>query len=106
MATAGDVGRPKAALMSSFPQLAGPLSELNELWWYEGGTSKRRSCAITQVLGALEPRSSCQRRVNEFNRWISARPEKFIVCFGHCMFWEMFTKEAKMKNCDVLVRYW
>ncbi len=68
-----------------------------------GGGSGSRNCAIQKTIGSLEPKAHCQRRVTELGKWLSSRPEKFIVLIGHCSFWHEFRgkTEKKMANGEM-----
>lgn len=43
--TCGDIGHPASVLCKRFPELAGPLGALPELWWYAGKPGKP-NCAL------------------------------------------------------------
>lgn len=55
--TSGDIGRPASVLMQEFPMLAGPLSELPEVWWHYDEEIYPND-ALKKVFAATEPKSA------------------------------------------------
>ncbi len=49
-----------------------------------------------------------QKRVGELARWLSSRPEKFIILIGHCAFWHEFRgkTEKRMGNGEMRCMRW
>ena len=46
-------------------------------------------------------------RTEKFKRWLDARPEQFIIAFGHSNFWKAFSKEKKaLDNCEFIAMKW
>jgi hypothetical protein len=46
-------------------------------------------------------------RVAEFTRWLHARPEQFIIAFGHSIFWKHFANQRTcLKNCEYVAMWW
>lgn len=46
-----------------------------------------------------------QRRVGQFNAWLSRQPEKIVVAYGHSIFWRDFmlthaARREKLRNCE------
>lgn len=101
----GDIGRPPNELAKQFPQLEPELSGLPAHWWYREG--KATNCALTFRFEAAESKAVCLRRVAEFKRWLEARPESFIVAFGHSVFWRHFLHEPRrMRNGELFALHW
>lgn len=55
--TSGDIGRPTSVLMREYPELAGPLSALPEIWWYHDEETHPND-ALNKVFAATEPKSA------------------------------------------------
>ncbi|GAX75955.1 hypothetical protein CEUSTIGMA_g3398.t1 [Chlamydomonas eustigma] len=104
--TAGDVGSSTSCLSEDFPMLSGPLSKIPEQWWYQA--PKKANCAHLKELNSLEPKESRQKRVSELTRWLSSRPERFIIMIGHSSFWHEFRgrAEKRMNNGEMRCMRW
>jgi len=100
--TPGDIGRPRSVLMEEFPLLAGPLSEIPEIWWYRN--EKHPNCALAGEFRGTETKNQFKGRVEIVKNWMADRSEKLFVAFGHSMFWKEFMgshRSSHLKNCEV-----
>eukprot|EP00955_Chlamydomonas_euryale_P037762 350874-Chlamydomonas_euryale.AAC.7 len=103
--TAGDVGSSTSQLASEFPQMARQLAVLPETWWFQ--EPRRPNCAAAKTMNCTEPRAHQKQRVGEFARWLSRRPERFIILVGHCSFWKEFSKSNdRMRNGEMRSMRW
>ncbi|EFJ52727.1 phosphoglycerate mutase-like protein [Volvox carteri f. nagariensis] len=121
--TSGDVGRPRSALIESYPQIAEQLRKGldNERWWYEN-TIKGPNCAVSKVLNSTEPDKSAktwalvrsfevldsvrcclQARVDRFRQFVFSQSHRPIVVVGHANFFKSLTHDSHyMSNCQMM----
>ena len=84
-----DLGTPKAALLKKHPQIADwqGFEDLPEQFW----PSRSLKSAEQEVAA----------RVDEFKRWLLARPEACFALVGHSAFFQTFTAmDRKLQNCE------
>ena len=86
-----DVGRSPTELAAEFPML--DFDHLDDPWWHNGEKDHRGVPA--------EPTEHVDRRVAEFSKWISERPESSIAAVGHGEFFRRLTG-TYLKNCEVM----
>ena len=86
-----DVGRRPAVLSAEFPTLA--FDHLDEVWWHDGEKDERGV--------PVEPDHLFSQRLEEFSRWIGARPERTIVVIGHGTFFHRLTGQH-FDNCEIV----
>lgn len=99
--------QPKLNLQPKFtsPQVAHKLAQLPETWWYQ--EPRKPNCAASKTINSLESRAHQKQRVGEFARWLSKRPEKFVILIGHCSFWKEFSRTSDpMKNGEMRRMRW
>ena len=90
--------------MKDFPELAGQLAELPDVWWWS--QPGKPNCAATKQFSASEPKAHLRKRVGQFRAWLRSRPESTIVAFGHSTFWKYFLDaQDRLKNCEVTTVY-
>ena len=85
-----DQGTPKAALLQKHPQLSSWLGwdELPEQFW-----------PATSFLKTAE--QEVASRVEEFKRWLLARPETCFALVGHSAYFQAMTgMDRKLQNCE------
>lgn len=88
-----DVGRPPSLLGQDFPNLS--FGHLDEVWWHNEGDLDPRGFAC-------EPSHVFESRVEEFRRWLQARPERMIAVVGHGTFFGRLTGQY-LGNCEMAV---
>eukprot|EP00891_Asterochloris_glomerata_P006278 jgi/Astpho2/6278/Aster-03673 len=95
--TTGDIGLPTSLLRERYPQLAGGMTQLKELWWWQPGYNS----VPDKSFGRSEPKKQMKERVGKLRKWLQDRPEKVIVAFGHSSFWNEFLGGKRLRNCEV-----
>lgn len=86
-----DIGRPASVLAGEFSSLA--FGHLAEEWWPNGCTPDHRGIRF-------EPHDRFETRVEEFRRWLAARPERRIAVVGHgTFFYHLAGRE--LANCEL-----
>lgn len=85
-----DIGRPPALLAADYSHLA--FDHLAETWWHTAPDANEHGIAI-------EPLEMLLGRVDDFRRWLIARPEREIAVIGHGTFFWHLTGE-KFENCQ------
>jgi len=106
--TSGDVGRPASVLMEEFPELAGPLSAIPEVWWHYDAKSHPND-AMGQVLAGNEKTAVMVERVNGVRSWMEQSVDRSFVIVGHSIFLKEFLaggnvhkrNQTTLKNCEV-----
>ena len=101
LATSGDIGRCKGALMNEFPLLGLSLSRLpGDVWWYN--RPHHPNDAERQLFQSHEPTAKFKERVATFRHWLMSREDKTFVVFGHSTFFkELVGGNRSLKNCEV-----
>lgn len=67
----------------------------------------RARALLCRVFNKVESADCMRRRVSEFGRWLTHRPEKVVVAFGHSTFWKYFSNsKTRMRNCEVVQLWW
>jgi broad specificity phosphatase PhoE len=87
-----DVGRPPAALLRDFPELA--FEHLEEVWWHRDGEPDERGIVF-------EPEETLLERVQHFRDWLTTRPETLIAVVGHGTFFYHLTGRF-LGNCEIV----
>ncbi len=85
-----DVGRAPADLAAEFPHLT--FGHLADIWWHHGPDANEHGICI-------EPMDMLMGRVEDFRRWLMARPEREIAVIGHGTFFLHLTGE-RFENCQ------
>eukprot|EP00873_Tetraselmis_striata_P003644 jgi/Tetstr1/423908/TSEL_014531.t1 len=106
--TSGDIGRPTSVLMREYPELAGPLSALPEIWWYHDEETHPND-ALNKVFAATEPKSAMTERVDSVRKWMEQSTTGSFVLVGHSIFLKEFLAggnrhkrhQTTLKNCEV-----
>ena len=101
LATSGDIGRCKGALMNEFPLLGLSLSRLpGDVWWYN--RPHHPNDAERRLFQSHEPTAKFKERVATFRHWLMSREDKTFVVFGHSTFFkELVGGNRSLKNCEV-----
>ncbi len=85
-----DMGRSPRLLAEEFPDLT--FDHLQDPWWHHVGVDANGV--------AVEPLENFHTRVDDFRRWLAARPESAIVVIGHGAFFRHLTGH-EFANCEI-----
>jgi broad specificity phosphatase PhoE len=85
-----DVGRSPKELGAEFPKLS--FDHLDDPWWLHGEEDRLEI--------AIESDDLFARRVSDFSRWISARPEASAAVVGHGEFFRRLAGRF-LANCEI-----
>lgn len=103
--TASDTGRKLAELPAEFQNgdINFDLVQEDSKWWFHTdnpGPEWRPHNGQQWYAVPGEPKSVFEKRIRQFERWLSERPEKYICLVGHWAVLRKLTNGYEFRNCE------